>query len=197
LILLASSAPWLRENGCRAIPPRKSYRQSRRTAILHRHCARAATAPRLGICEDTSHGHQNRQHCEIREMSRKSWLGIGSIWGSVGLNSTKHRESEKDHLKNPLKFYDLFKGMVRIEGAKHLAHEREKKAALGRVYLPKRLSYFAIPITILHLRSTTTGSPATTPTVSPLAIRALINRSQCQRIHGSGSSTLAESESSG
>ncbi|KAN0116785.1 hypothetical protein V8E51_002762 [Hyaloscypha variabilis] len=37
------------------IPPRKSCRQSRRTAILHHHCARAATAPRLGICEDTSH----------------------------------------------------------------------------------------------------------------------------------------------
>jgi hypothetical protein len=30
----------------------------------------------------------------------------------------------------------MFKEMVRIEGEKHLAHEREKKAALGRIYVP-------------------------------------------------------------
>ena len=42
------------------------------------------------------------------------------------------RESEKDHLKDPLKFYDMFKEMKRIEHKKRLEHEREKKAALGR-----------------------------------------------------------------
>jgi hypothetical protein len=51
------------------------------------------------------------------------------------------QESEKDHLKNPLKFYDMFKEMVGIEGEKHLAHEREKKAVLGRAYVPNWLSH--------------------------------------------------------
>jgi hypothetical protein len=46
------------------------------------------------------------------------------------------RESEKDHLEDPPKFYDMSKEMVRIEGEKYLEHEREKKAALGGAYVP-------------------------------------------------------------
>jgi hypothetical protein len=49
------------------------------------------------------------------------------------------RESEKDHLKDPLKFYDMFEEMNRIEHEKRLEHEREKKAALGRAYVPNWL----------------------------------------------------------
>ena len=56
---------------------------------------------------------------------------VGKRW----VERNEARESKKDHLKSPLKFYDMFKEMVRNEGAKHLAHERKKKAALGRVYL--------------------------------------------------------------
>jgi hypothetical protein len=43
---------------------------------------------------------------------------------------------EKDHLQDPLKYYDMWKEMRHIEAEKTTEHEREKKAALGDQYVP-------------------------------------------------------------
>ncbi|CZR65264.1 uncharacterized protein PAC_15164 [Phialocephala subalpina] len=42
---------------------------------------------------------------------------------------------EKDHLQDPLKYYDMWKEMRHIEAEKTTEHEREKKAALGDQYV--------------------------------------------------------------
>jgi hypothetical protein len=73
------------------------------------------------------------EHTAVRnEYLAWAWKHFGERWYRLD----KAQESKEDHLKDPLKFYNMFKEMKRIEHKKRLEHKREKKVALGREYVP-------------------------------------------------------------
>ncbi len=81
------------------------------------------------ILRDPENNHELINEREFTAWYRKHY---GERWVEL----YEARESERDHLKDPLKFYDMFKEMNRISNEKQLEHEREKKTAMGCAYEP-------------------------------------------------------------